>query len=87
LVKYFHRNQVSRKKHHGLDLLCRHIQFDHGAISTLKAGCERVGIQGPMIATDRGVHAAGIVGKAIAVLGIQSAASYEMIRTSFTKAR
>jgi hypothetical protein len=38
-----------------------HIQFDHGAISTLKAECERVGIQCPMIVTDKGVRGAGIV--------------------------
>ncbi len=46
-----------------------HIQFDHGAISTLKAECERVGIQRPMIVTDKGVRVAGIADIAIAALG------------------
>jgi 4-hydroxybutyrate dehydrogenase len=40
-----------------------HIQFDHGAIATLKAECERVGIYRPMIVTDKGVRAAGTVVK------------------------
>ena len=40
-----------------------HIQFDHGAISTLKAECERVGITRPMIVTDKGVKAAGIASR------------------------
>ncbi len=54
-----------------------HIQFDHGAISTLKAECERVGIQRPMIVTDKGVRAAGIVDKAIAALGMKPSAVFD----------
>jgi 4-hydroxybutyrate dehydrogenase len=46
-----------------------HIQFDHCAIATLKAECERVGIHRPMIVTDKGVRAAGIVVKVNAALG------------------
>jgi 4-hydroxybutyrate dehydrogenase len=45
-----------------------HIQFDHGAIAMLKSECERIGITRPMIVTDKGVRAAGIVDKAIAAL-------------------
>ncbi len=56
-----------------------HIQFDHGAISTLKAECERVGITRPMIVTDKGVRAAGIVDKAIAALGMQPAMIFDDI--------
>jgi 4-hydroxybutyrate dehydrogenase len=63
-----------------------HIQFDHGAISTLKAECERVGIQRPMIVTDKGVRAAGIVDKAIAALGMQPAAIFDDVPSNPTEA-
>lgn len=38
-----------------------HIQFEVGAISLLPAECQRTGITRPLIVTDRGVRAAGIV--------------------------
>jgi 4-hydroxybutyrate dehydrogenase len=63
-----------------------HIQFDHGAISTLKAECSRVGIQRPMIVTDKGVRAAGIVDKAIAALGAQPAAIFDDVPSNPTEA-
>jgi alcohol dehydrogenase class IV len=48
------------------------IQIDFGAISLLKAECERVGITRPLIVTDAGVKAAGILDKALAALpGLQ----------------
>jgi 4-hydroxybutyrate dehydrogenase len=62
-----------------------HIQFDHGAIATLKAECERVGIQRPMIVTDKGVRAAGIVDKAIAALGAQPAAIFDDVPSNPTE--
>ena len=37
------------------------IQFEFGAISLLRQECERVGIRRPLIVTDRGVRAAGII--------------------------
>ena len=37
------------------------IQFEFGAISLLGQQCERVGIRRPLIVTDRGVKAAGII--------------------------
>jgi 4-hydroxybutyrate dehydrogenase len=45
-----------------------HIQFDFGAIALLKAECQRVGITKPLIVTDAGVKAAGIVQKAVDAL-------------------
>ena len=45
------------------------IQFDFGAIRTLADECTRCGIQRPLIVTDPGVKAAGIVQKALDVLG------------------
>ncbi len=44
------------------------IQFDFGAIKLLKQECERVGITRPLIVTDAGVKAAGILQKALDVL-------------------
>ncbi|MGA0572602.1 iron-containing alcohol dehydrogenase [Variovorax sp. VNK109] len=44
------------------------IQFDHGAIALLKSECERVGITRPLVVTDAGVKAAGILQKALDAL-------------------
>src|SRR6476659_5688437 len=44
------------------------IQFDFGAIALLKAECQRVGITRPLIVTDQGVKAAGVLQKAIDAL-------------------
>jgi len=41
------------------------IQFDFGAIKLLKQECARVGITRPLIVTDQGVKAAGILQKAV----------------------
>lgn len=37
------------------------IQFEYGAIRLLKGECERVGMRRPLIVTDKGVRAAGII--------------------------
>jgi alcohol dehydrogenase class IV len=50
------------------------IQFEPGAISRLPAECERVGITRPLIVTDRGVRAAGIVDTALGTFGSANAA-------------
>ena len=44
------------------------IQFEFGAIKLLKQECERVGISRPLIVTDPGVKAAGILQKALDAL-------------------
>ena len=44
------------------------IQFEFGAIKLLKQECERVGITKPLIVTDAGVKAAGILQKALDAL-------------------
>jgi len=44
------------------------IQFDFGAVSLLASECQRVGITRPLIVTDQGIRAAGIVDKAVAAL-------------------
>ncbi|MGI9133343.1 MAG: iron-containing alcohol dehydrogenase [Rhodoferax sp.] len=49
------------------------IQFDFGAIQLLRPECERVGIKRPLIVTDAGVKAAGLLQKALDALGPQAA--------------
>jgi 4-hydroxybutyrate dehydrogenase len=44
------------------------IQFDFGAVKLLKSECERVGITRPLVVTDQGVKAAGVLQKALDVL-------------------
>ena len=44
------------------------IQFEFGAIQLLKQECERVGIRRPLVVTDAGVKAAGILQKALDAL-------------------
>ena len=44
------------------------IQFDFGAISLLRQECERVGISRPLVVTDAGVKAAGLLQRALNVL-------------------
>ncbi|MBW7832949.1 MAG: iron-containing alcohol dehydrogenase [Simplicispira suum] len=45
------------------------IQFDHGAVRLLRQECERVGIARPLVVTDPGVKAAGVLQKALDALG------------------
>jgi 4-hydroxybutyrate dehydrogenase len=45
------------------------IQFEFGAIRLLSSECERIGIARPMIVTDAGVRAAGVLQKALDALG------------------
>jgi len=44
------------------------VQFDFGAVKLLKQECERVGISRPLIITDPGVKAAGVLQKALDAL-------------------
>ena len=44
------------------------IQIDFGAVNLLAAECERVGIRRPLIVTDAGVKAAGILQQALDAL-------------------
>lgn len=45
------------------------IQFDYGAVRLLRQECERVGIRRPLVVTDPGVKAAGVLQKALDALG------------------
>ena len=44
------------------------VQFDYGAVKLLKQECERVGISRPLVVTDAGVKAAGVLQKALDAL-------------------
>ena len=44
------------------------IQFDYGSIALLQSECERVGITRPLVVTDAGVKAAGVLQKALDAL-------------------
>lgn len=44
------------------------IQFEHGAVALLAAECQRVGIQRPLVISDAGVRAAGVLDLALAGL-------------------
>src|SRR3954464_8910301 len=44
------------------------VQFEFGAVRLLKQECERVGITRPLIVTDAGVKAAGVLQKALDAL-------------------
>lgn len=45
------------------------IQFDFGAVRLLKNECEHVGISRPLIVTDKGVRAAGLIDTVLGALG------------------
>ncbi|MGE4243046.1 iron-containing alcohol dehydrogenase [Ramlibacter sp.] len=50
------------------------VQFDFGAVGLLRQECERVGIAKPLIVTDAGVKAAGVLQKALdAIAGLPHA--------------
>ena len=53
------------------------INIDFGTLSLLKAECERVGIKKPLIVTDAGVRAAGVLDKALLALGAMPHAVFD----------
>ena len=62
------------------------IQFDFGAIQTLPAECQRVGITRPLIVTDAGVKAAGVLQQALTPLGAMPHAVYDETPSNPTEA-
>jgi len=53
------------------------IQFEFGAVNLLRQECERVGIHRPLVVTDPGVKAAGLLQKALDALGGLSAVVFD----------
>ena len=62
------------------------IQFDFGAIQLLRSECERIGITRPLVVTDAGVRAAGILQKALDALGDLPAAVFDQTPSNPTEA-
>ena len=53
----------------GLIYYITQVQFDFGAIALARAECERAGIRRPLVCTDRGVVAAGLLERLESALG------------------
>ena len=62
------------------------VQFEFGAIKLLKQECQRVGITRPLIVTDAGVKAAGIVQKALDNLPSMTVAVFDQTPSNPTEA-
>ena len=62
------------------------VQFDFGALQLLKSECLRVGIHRPLIVTDPGVKAAGILQKALDALSGVDCAVYDQTPSNPTEA-
>ena len=62
------------------------VQFDFGAVKLLKQECERVGISRPLIVTDAGVRAAGLLQKALDALPCMNAAVFDQTPSNPTEA-
>jgi alcohol dehydrogenase class IV len=62
------------------------IHLDFGAISVLSAECQRIGITRPLIVTDAGVRAAGLLAKAEAALGDLPYAVFDGTQSNPTEA-
>ena len=62
------------------------IQFDFGAVRLLRQECERVGISKPLIVTDHGVKAAGVLQKSLDALGDLPYAVFDQTPSNPTEA-
>ncbi len=62
------------------------IQFDYGAVKLLKQECERVGIKRPLVVTDPGVRAAGVLQKALDALAGLPVAVFDQTPSNPTEA-
>ena len=62
------------------------VQFDFGAIKLLKQECDRVGITRPLVVSDAGVKAAGILQKALDMLPGMTVAVFDQTPSNPTEA-
>ena len=62
------------------------IQFDFGALSLLRQECERIGITRPLIVTDQGIKAAGLLTRALDVLAAMETAVFDETPSNPTEA-
>ena len=63
-----------------------HIHFEFGAVQMLKAECQRIGITRPLVVTDAGVKAAGVLQKALDQLGGLTVAVFDQTPSNPTEA-
>ena len=62
------------------------IEIDHGAVRCLPEECQRAGIHKPLIVTDLGVRAAGVLDQALAALGALAHAVFVQTPSNPTEA-
>ena len=62
------------------------IEIDHGAVRCLPEECQRVGMKKPLVVTDAGVRAAGVLDKALAALGALTHAVFDQTPSNPTEA-
>ena len=62
------------------------IEIDHGAVRCLPDECQRVGMKKPLVVTDAGVRAAGVLDKALAALGALPHAVFDQTPSNPTEA-
>ena len=62
------------------------IEIDHGAVRILPDECQRVGIKKPLVVTDAGVRAAGVLDIALAALGSLPHAVFDQTPSNPTEA-
>ena len=62
------------------------IEIDHGAVRCLPEECQRVGMKKPLVVTDAGVRAAGVLDLALAALGSVPHAVFDQTPSNPTEA-
>jgi len=62
------------------------IEIDHGAVRCLPEECQRVGMKKPLVVTDAGVRAAGVLDMALAALGNVPRAVFDQTPSNPTEA-
>jgi 4-hydroxybutyrate dehydrogenase len=62
------------------------VQFDFGAVKVLPQECERVGMRRPLVVSDVGVRAAGVLGRALAALDALPHAVFDQTPSNPTEA-
>lgn len=62
------------------------IEIDHGAVRCLPEECQRVGMKKPLVVTDAGVRAAGVLDIALAALGALPHAVFDQTPSNPTEA-
>jgi 4-hydroxybutyrate dehydrogenase len=70
----------------GLIYYITQVQFDFGAIGLVRSECERAGIRRPLICTDRGVAAAGLLDRLKGALGDLPVAVFDQTPSNPTEA-